>query len=142
MSNTVPGDQVAENELLARFVTLDRWVRPDKTVKQDAFIPPNDLQLSVTRHLNLSERQLWELGQTVAKIIGEKRTAGLFGRADIANKTVVQQSLMTEAAPLPENPNHAHITRWPLDKPARKQIAQQLAAAARFVLPPVNNEGF
>ena len=141
MSDPASLPPIADDEWLARFITVDWWVRQDRTIKQDAFIPPNDLQLSVTRHLNLSENQLWKLGKAVVDILAEKRTAGLHGRGDITSKIVSQQNLMTESAPLPENPNHAHVTRWPLDKPARKNIAQQLAASARFASPPVSNEG-
>ncbi|HEV2211221.1 MAG TPA: hypothetical protein VG167_20860 [Verrucomicrobiae bacterium] len=124
---------ISLNELLARFVTVAQWVRSDKTLRQDAFIPPKDLNLSVTRHGQLSEAQIWQIGQTVAYTISEKRSAKLFGRADVTVADVAKALLRTEPAPLLNNPQHAHITGWPLDKPAQKSIAQQLAAMAVFV---------
>ena len=123
---------VSPDEWLARFITKDKWVRPDKTLRQDAFIPPRDLKLSVTRHLGLSEDDLWNLGQRIADVIAKKRTAGLTGRADITVQQVAGQNLNTEAAPLSLNLNHAHIVGWPA-KPAQKTVAQELAAIAKFV---------
>jgi hypothetical protein len=40
------------------------------------------------------------------------------------------------ADPIPANPNHAHVARWPADKPLQKAIAQEIAATARLVEPP------
>ena len=55
------------------------------------------------------------------------------GRADLVAATAIQEGLLVNADPvLPENPNHAIIIGWPVDKPAQKIIAQALAAAARF----------
>ena len=56
MSAARPLGPVTADELLARFITDKDWFRADLTIRQDAFIPPKDLQLSVTRHLNLSEQ--------------------------------------------------------------------------------------
>lgn len=118
---------VADDELLARFVLVNKWVRSDQTVRQDAFIPHPHVDLSVTRHIGLSEQELWHLGQSVAN----KRALPLYGRADIQALVVKRQSLRIE--PTPEPKNHANITGWPSDKSAQKSIAQEIAAAARFV---------
>lgn len=139
MSETAQLPPVSADEWLARFITIDKWVRADKSIRPDAFIPPKDLNLSVIRHLNLSEENLWRLGQSVADAISEKRRGGLHGRADITADDVSRQTLKVEAAPFAENPNHAHITGWP-DKPAQKNIAQRLAAAAKFVAKPQSLE--
>lgn len=121
------------NEWLARFVTVKGWIRADNTVRQDAFIPPRDLNLSVTRHLKLTQDQLWEIGQDVVDAISEKHHASLFGRADLTVAAVAKAALRTESAPIPTNPQHTHITGWPQDKPTQKSVAQQLAAEAEFV---------
>jgi len=127
---------VSADGLLARFVTDAGWVRADKTIRQDAFIPPRDLNLSVTRHLNLSQQELWKLGQKVVDAISGRRSAALHGRADLPESQVSKLRLSTKPFPVAGNPNHAHITGWPPDKPAQKSIAQQLAAAAKFVAKP------
>ena len=118
---------VTDDELLARFVLVGKWIRNDQTVRQDAFIPHPHPDLSVTRHIGLSESELWQLGQSVA----DKRALPLYGRADIQALAVKTQSLRIE--PTPEPKNHANITGWPADKPSYKIIAQELTAAALFV---------
>ena len=69
MSNFVensPEGVVDGVEIIARFVISKRWVRENKTVQPDAFIPPPDLQLSTTRHKGLTEQELWNVGEKVA----------------------------------------------------------------------------
>ncbi len=124
---------VADDELLARYTLFKKWVRPDLTVSQDAFVPPSDFQLSVTRHLDLTEEDIWQLGNDVSKL----RKRPLFGRADIVTSDVRKHTLEVKAAPIiPSNKNHAHVVGWPSEKSARKIIAQELAAVSRFVPNP------
>lgn len=123
---------VADEECLARFILFSKWIRnSDQTVKPDAFIPYPYPDLSVTRHINLSEEALWKMGQDVAAA----RPSGLYGRADVYASDVYastarRQHLRINPAPVQNNPNHANIDDWPADKPAQKIIAQQLAADA------------
>lgn len=120
---------VADEECLARFILFSQWIRSsDQTVRPDAFIPHPYPDLSVTRHINLSEEALWKMGQDVA----DARPAKLYGRADIYASTAQRQHLRVDSAPVPNNPNHANITGWPTDKPAQKMIALQLAADSTY----------
>ena len=125
---------VSPSELLARYITSSRWFRrQDQTVKQDAFIPPESpLELSVTRHLNLSENDIWNIGREIAT--GQLRN--LHGRADVETFHVTAQSLNVVPQPVLNNPNHANIVGWPPDKDARKMRALEIARAARFVANP------
>ncbi|MFZ2629489.1 MAG: hypothetical protein WAX67_11505, partial [Rugosibacter sp.] len=108
---------------------FSNWIRnSDNTVKPDAFIPYPHPDLSVTRHINLSEEVLWKIGQDVA----DARSANLYGRADIYASTARRQNLRISAAPVPNNPNHTNIDGWPADKPAQKMIALQLAADSAY----------
>ncbi|MCX6089951.1 MAG: hypothetical protein NTX88_06225 [Candidatus Atribacteria bacterium] len=127
-------DSIANNELLARYITSSRWFRKqDQTVKQDAFIPPEDpLELSVTRHVNLAENDIWSIGRGIARSIS--RT--LHSRADVETGYVTAQSLSVVPQPVPDNPNHANIVGWPLEKDARKMCALEIARVARFVVNP------
>lgn len=128
--NEAAGSPLSDDELLARFVMRKDWIRKaDNTVKQDAFIPPTDLQLSVTRHSGISTDQLVEAGKSVAI----KRSLEFHGRADIETRAVVKNALKAVAWPLADNAHHAHIIGWPADKETRKTIAQELAAASKFV---------
>ena len=120
------------DEILARFVMFQHWIRADGTVRADAFVPPKDLQLSATRHISLSELAIWEIGELVAAA----RDVELLGRADIAVRSITSAGLSAQPAPIRENPNHAHVTGWPQDKPSQKILAQQLAAMAEYVSKP------
>lgn len=71
---------VGMEELLARYVLYSKWVRSDQTVRADAFIPYPYPDLSVTRHVGLTEEEIWGLGEEVAG----KRGLRLYGRADVA----------------------------------------------------------
>lgn len=117
---------VTPDEKLARFILQRSHLRVDLTVKPDPFIPHPLNDLSVTRHLQLSEGQLWKLGREVARL----RSKSLYGRADVRVSDLERHRLQVVAAPLENNPNHANVVGWPLEKPAQKSIAQQIAAAA------------
>jgi hypothetical protein len=136
MSNggTVP--PVDSREWLARIIHYQRYIRQDRTVRADAFIPYPYPDLSVTRHLQLSESELWEVARKVARQTGKT----LHGRADVEAAVFLRQELRVIADPiLPENPNHANVTDWPPDRPAQKIIALQIAAAAGRALDPPRN---
>jgi hypothetical protein len=118
---------VLPDELLARFILSRNQVRSDQTVKPDAFIPYPWPDLSVTRHIGLTDEELWKTGQDVA----DSRPASLYGRADAQAKTFIEQSLTLSPTDVP--PNHVNVTGWPSDKPSQKMIAQEIAAASVFV---------
>ncbi len=131
MTDDTAPSPVTDNEWLARFILFSRWVRSsDQRVRQDAFIPYPFPDLSVTRHLGLSDAELWQLGQAVA----DQRPAVLYGRADIQALRVKGQSL--RIVPTRNPKNHANITGWPSGKPAQKIIALELADKAHFVPRP------
>lgn len=135
MSNGGTELPITSDERLARFILFSKWIRSSdsvKTVKPDAFIPHPYPDLSVTRHKNLSEQGLWCIGQGIA----DARPATLYGRADICAAEARRQSLGVEPRPVSNNPNHAVAFGWPVDKPAQKIIAQELAAKANFVAKP------
>ncbi len=124
---------VADEERLARFILFSKWIRnSDQTVRPDAFIPFPYPDLSVTRHLYLSEEAIWGIGQGIANT-GRKT---LYGRADFYVAAVLKQLLKVESDPSPDNPNHANIVNWPASKPAQKIIAQQLAADSAYCVKP------
>jgi hypothetical protein len=130
---------VESDEKLARYATQSGHFRSgDKTAKQDLFIPHPYRELSVTRHREANEDEIWRSGVAVAKAQGKT----LYGRFDIKVSDCTQGDLIVKADPIinkegsPDNPNHANIQNWPLDKPAQKSIAQELAARAGKLLPP------
>lgn len=127
---------IRSDEWLARFILNRTHIRHDRTVKQDAFIPHPHRDLSVTRHLQLSEAQLWEIARGVARQTHKL----LQGRVDVQAAVFLRQELRVVADPiLPENPNHANVAGWPAEKPAQKIIAQQIVAAVGKALAPPPN---
>ena len=130
-------DLVASEERLARFILHRSHLRQDWTVKPDAFIPHPRHELSVTRHLHLSEPEIWNIARQVAR--HTEKT--LYGRADVRASDFERQTLRVVAAPVLENPNHANVSGWPLEKSAQKAIAQAIAQAAGKALeaPPLSD---
>jgi len=124
---------IDENELLARYVVFGSHVRPDQTVKQDAFIPPPDLEMSVNRHRESTVEEIWRIGQQVAAL----RTLTLKGRADIRVSEYKIAGLAAKQEPIDGNPNHAIVVGWPTEKAAQKHVAQKLAAQAVFAPAPI-----
>jgi hypothetical protein len=127
---------VADTEQLARYVTQSGQFRSsDLTVKQDLFIPHPRQALSVTRHLDATETEIWQVGIDVAGSMGRQ----LYGRTDILAGACAVDALKVLAKPLSNNPNHADIEGWPTAKPDQKIIALKLAAAASKLIPPPNS---
>lgn len=120
---------VASEERLSRYILQKSHVRQNNTLKADPFIPHPYADLSVTRHLDLAEDVLWNIGEEVARQIGKT----LYGRAENRAKTYLSQDLSVVAAPVAGNRNHANVTNWPADKPTQKMKALDLAANSVFV---------
>jgi hypothetical protein len=133
-------DTVTPDELLARYILFSGWFRKNLTVRPDAFIPPTNLELSVTRHIHFTEEDIWRLGNQVAA----QRTLPLYGRADVKTSDITSQGLDVVPDPVEpdnpdhpkHNPNHANIVNWPTGKDARKMRALEIANVARFVANP------
>lgn len=119
---------VDPGEILARFVLYSKWIRnSDRTIKPEAFMPHPYVDLSVTRHRDISENELWQLGRSVA----ESRTCTLYGRADIKAEYVVLKKLTIEPSEPPRN--HANIKGYPDDKSAQKLVAIELALYSAYI---------
>ena len=126
MTNGKEGNRVTSEEQLARFIFNRNRLRQDWTVKPDGFIPYPYPNLSVTRHLQLTEVKLWNIGRNVARQVGKT----LYARADVRVSNFERHALRVIAAPVAENPNHANVSGWPIEKSAQKAIAQEIAAVA------------
>lgn len=122
---------ILSEELLARFVLYARWIRADKTVRSDAFFPPPDGELSVTRHVGLTDLEIWQAGQAVSV----ERTLPLLGRADFSAR--VPRDLNLDVAAKEPPRNHAVVRGWPVEKSEKMILAQKIAAKASFVPPPI-----
>ncbi len=126
---------VLVSEWLARFILFGRWVRADGTVRQDAFIPDERLELSVTRCSGVLDTEIWNIGEGVARESGRN----LHGRADVGVAVVKSNNLDVRTTPQEGNPYHADVVNWPARKDEQKMAAMALAAAAQFRPPRVNS---
>ena len=117
---------VSKDELLARFIVYHRWVRKDNTIRSDAFMPDENLETSVTRHLGISEEDIWNIG----KLTVDKPPRKLLGRSDVKAADVRMQLLDVEPREEEGNPNHANIVDWSDKTDMQKSCAQLIAAAA------------
>jgi len=133
MNPSVVEQPVAEAEWLARYIVRKQHVRRDGTVKPDPFIPFKYVELSVTRHLELSEQRIWDIGDRVAS----QTNTQLQGRADAQASAYIRQRLRVVAAPEEHNPNHANVVDWPSDKQAQKEIALEIAKYVRYKAKPI-----
>jgi hypothetical protein len=123
-SSNVP--PVEDSEILSRYVLQSRHYRDDHTPRPELFMPHPYQDLSVTRHRDATEDELWQVGRNVAQQIGKT----LYGRFDIQAKDCQIESLKVEAKPVKDNPNHANITGWPSSKPEQKALALKIAASS------------
>lgn len=131
-SNVPP---VEETEVLSRYVLQSRHFRNDKTPRPELFMPHPYQDLSVTRHRDATENELWQVGQDVAQQIGKT----LYGRFDIQAKDCQVKPLIVKAQPVENNPNHADIIGWPPSKQDQKELALKIAASkniSQLISPP------
>jgi len=132
---------VDNDELLARFLVNRNEYRANKTVKPKAFLPYSHVELSVNRHRDSGEQELWDIGRQVAAL----RNRTLHGRTDILASDcriepldVKACSLARPADPI-DNPNHADVIGFPTTKEDQLSLAQKLAAKAGPRLSPPGN---
>jgi hypothetical protein len=129
---------VADDELLARYATHKDDFRADNSAKHTLFMPYPHQELSVTRHLNATEEEIWILGDDVVnarKASHPIKSFALYGRFDIKVCDCKQiRPLQVNPKPLPNNPNHANVEGWPKEKEQSMEIAKKLAASARKLI--------
>jgi hypothetical protein len=103
-------------------------------VKPRAFHPAvRDHKTSVFRVQELTERQIWSLGdQYVASPLGKELRA----RAELSVAQITAVGLQVEPAEPP--PRHANIVDWPIEKHEWMSRAQELAAVAVLRLRETN----
>jgi len=53
---------VADNELLARFIVNSNEKRPDGKVSHKLFMPYKSVELSVNRHREATLEEIWQVG--------------------------------------------------------------------------------
>jgi len=92
-------------------------------------MPPGDLKLSVFQTKNLSEKNIWDIGE---RHVAQPRKKTLYGRGDVTVASV--QKIGLKIDPDNEPPRHAGIIGWPEGKSEQKSLAQELAEQASLRL--------
>jgi hypothetical protein len=132
---------VEDAEFLARVILTERYVRKDlktgvRFPKPEAFLPFKMVELSVIRHRELVEGELWEICLDVAT----KRARPLVGRGDSLAFAARAQKLDVVPSEGPDDPrNHADVVGWPPEKAAKMSLALEIAAGASFAAGPVSS---
>jgi hypothetical protein len=121
---------VTPDETLARFILQSSHIRKgDQTVRPEAFVPHPYNDLSVTRHINLTQADILAVGEEIAHTTGKS----LYGRADNQAISFLDQELQVSPDPDQRNPNHAIVVGWPEEKSKQKIIAMEIAASSSFI---------
>ena len=115
-------------EVLTHYL-FRKELRGDGTVKPEAVTPFPHEDLSVTRHRDLTQEDIWECGEVVA--VKQGRT--FFGRADF-RASHLPDGLAVQPSEPPRN--HADIGGWPSERSGQLKQAVLLAEVCeghRFV---------
>ncbi len=125
---------VESTELLARTIHTERHIRKaDSTLRAELFLPFKHVDLSVIRHRELSEMDLW----AVCVEVGRLRNQPLLGRGDVLVSDAIALNLGVEPDEGEGIPrNHANIVGWPHEKPAQMMKAVELAREAKLSRAP------
>jgi len=135
MMNPEQIPDVADNELLARYIVNSNEKRPDGKVSHKLFMPYKWVELSINRHREATLEETWQVGFDVAT----QRNKSLYGLANIRASKCRTETLDVIPDPiLPGNPNHANITGYPTAKEDQMAIATELAASieGNWIAPP------
>lgn len=118
--------KVLSSEILARFILTKKYIRQDKTVKWNAFMPHKG-ETSVFHVSGISDNEIWHIGE---KFVVSSQNKPLFGRTDITASIITDNGLDV----IPQEPpvKHANIIGWPEDKSKQMEMAMQLALKAQF----------
>ncbi len=119
-------ENVKKEERLTRYILeKNKYSIEKKRVKYNAFLPNKDGQTSVFRTSELTDNEIWEIGNNEVARKVEKQ---LLGRGDIKASNVYENSLKIDTEG--EHLKHANIVNWPEEKSEQKLIAIEIADKA------------
>jgi hypothetical protein len=134
---SVLGADSTPSEVTSRYLLQSRHCTASTgRVSPRAFHPAaRDHKTSVLRVQELTERQIWSLGdQYVAVPLGKELRA----RAELSVAQTIEVRLQVEPAEPP--PRHANIVDWPIEKHEWMSCTQELAALTILRLRETNTE--
>lgn len=144
-SPSVPAT-LSKDEHVTRYVFDSDYIKrtqPRPTAKFQVFLPHNR-ETSVFRISNLSELEIWELGNNQVASLRKRR---IKARADIEVSTIETIGMEKGFAGLTVVPEtsthhlHANIVGWPEDESALQMVAVELANKAKVYFSAMDNPG-
>ena len=120
-------DLIDSSEIISRFAYESGYYRRDGTARTKAFEPDRDNEVSVFRIDDLSDAELWALGDEAGSTRAKAAQASIW----LSAQAVSVVALRLDIAEPP--PRHAAIRGWPEDH-LRMQAQQALASAAKVKL--------
>ena len=122
-------EKIALADPISRFLVDKRhFSSENRRVKPNAFLPDAILQTSVFLIRDLSEKDIWSLGdKALAEGSRVPRGRAHFIVSDVAATNL---RLLVDSPP----PRHAILVGWPNDKSARMALAQELANRSQLIL--------
>jgi hypothetical protein len=123
---------IALDDNLSRFVlSSSQFASTTGRVRASLFLPAPDGTTSVFVTTGLNGVAVCQIGRDeVATPHGKT----LHGRADLGVSVIENARLVVQSDEPPDR--HAIITRWPAEKDACKDLAQQIAERSRFTACP------
>lgn len=115
-------------ELLTRYISDPGHIRnSNNTVKHNVFMPPKTGRLSVYWISRLSERTVWQIGNSQVA----PQRGPIIARADLNSLVVYEVQLSVEVTGTP-HPRHADIVGWDLQSTMPRLQAIKLASSANL----------
>ena len=122
---------VIEEEQLVRFaLEKSKFRSSDNTAKHSLFMPAKDNVLSVFRSQELSEAQVFSLGE---EFVGGPQGRGVFAYASLRAREFRAETLSLVPT-IDPHPRHVDIVGWS-DHASNLNKAQTLATKSLLVLP-------
>lgn len=121
----MPAKDLQPSDLVARYLLEGEIRNMDKTIRHQAFMPPQSLKHSIFRTYDLSEEGIWALA--VEKV--EPARGKVIGRGNLRISEILENTLRVTPDEDPES-RHADIVGWPADRNHRATLAKVLAALA------------
>ena len=127
---------IAEGERITRYITEKGKVRPS-TGKPgyNAFMPPSNLRLSVYRTEEMTDAEIWQVGDD---FVGRAEKPVL-AKADLPARAYLSHQLTFDLDGTPHS-RHANVVGWSIEHSLQKMIALQLAEASVLVYKPIARE--
>ncbi|MDP2646571.1 MAG: hypothetical protein Q8P24_16650 [Desulfobacterales bacterium] len=125
-------NEISEEEPICRYLFhSNNYSASNGRVRYNAFLPLNG-ETSVFRIKNLSEEEVWDIGQ---REIADRRNKELKARGDVIASSIYEVGLGLEPE-ISSHHLHANIINWPKVKSEQILIARKVADSAELHLNP------